>query len=62
MSKPLSKQFMRRINQRATTLRDIAFKDYQRRMVEEFNAQAARGNLGSPEDWCPQELFKKDRG
>lgn len=60
MNKSLNKKFMRRINQRATALRDIAFKDYQRRMLAEFAAQEARGNLGNPEDWWPQELCKKD--
>lgn len=56
----LTREFMRRINLRASELTKIAWKDYQRRMAEEFIARDARGNPGNPEDWWPQELCRKD--
>lgn len=56
----LTKEFMRLINRRAYALSQIAAKDYQRRMVEDFIAQDVHGNPGNPEDWWPQELCKKD--
>jgi len=51
-NRTLTREFMRRINKRATELLPLAFKDFQRRMVEDFIAQEV---LGNPEDWQPLE-------